>query len=227
MRAGIKAILVGYLGSGVLAMGTLATSVPALAGEPGSGLLAASSWLSEVRLGAIQHDPKNLPLLGKSGTEARDYEKGFDFNAELLFPSPDNRLFRTLLSPRPHLGGMVNSRGKTNHAYAGLTWDYAHNSGLFIDGSFGFALHDGKLKTPRDGDGGTCSGGAPRFYCIDGWESLGSRILFREAVSLGYRFTPQHNVSFTVSHISNGGIFDSTNGGMNFAGLRYGYRLAP
>lgn len=222
MRAGWRRTFAGYL-----IASALVTSGVARAGESGSGMLTLPSWLSEVRLGTILHDPKNLPLLGKSGTEASDYEKGLDLNAELLFPSPDNSLFRTLFSPRPHLGGMVNTRSKTNHAYAGLTWEYAHSTGLFIDGSFGFAVHDGKLKTPKDGDGGACSGGAPRFYCVDGWETLGSRVLFREAVSLGYRFTPQHNVSFTVSHISNGGIFDQANGGMNFVGLRYGYRLAP
>ena len=54
--------------------------------------------------------------------------------------------------------------------------------------------------------------------------TLGSRVLFRESLAMGYRFSRRHSVSFYAAHMSNGGLADD-NDGMNFVGIRYGYSL--
>lgn len=184
------------------------------------------SWVSEVRVGLIDHDPEGFTLRPQ-GVKA-DNEPGLDVNGEILFPSPDDAVFRTLLSPRPHLGAMVNSDGATSHVYGGLTWGYAFDFGLFIEGALGAALHNGDLHTPKDSNGGRCDAGTPgRFYCIDQRAAMGSRLVFREGIDVGFRFDGGHGLSAHLSHLSNAKLFDDTNGGLDFLGLRYGYRFGP
>jgi len=48
-----------------------------------------------------------------------------------------------LLRPRLHFGGTINTEGNTNELYAGFTWDVFLTRRLFVEGSFGGALHDG------------------------------------------------------------------------------------
>lgn len=182
-------------------------------------------YVSEVRVGVMDHDPELFTLRPEGDATKDDREPGFDVNAEVLFRSPDYSFFRTLFNPRPIFGVNINSEGATSMAYAGLDWSYQFDFGLFVEGSFGFAAHNGELSTPLDADGGLCSGGPPRWGCVDHRSSLGSRILFRESLELGYRFAGGHGLSAHVSHISNGSILADTNGGLDVAGIRYSYRF--
>jgi len=55
-------------------------------------------------------------------------------------------------------------------------------------------------------------------------KSLGSHILFREALELGYRITPVYQISVLVDHVSNGGLAKQ-NQSINDLGVRLGVRF--
>lgn len=149
----------------------------------------------EVRGGVFAHDPWS-PEQGSA-----------DLNVEALTP----RLFSTgsawdVLIPRAHVGGTINFNGKTSHGYAGLTWTYDLTQQLFVEASFGGALHNGKTD---------------RIVPVN-HNALGCSPLFRESASIGYRFTPAWSVMATVEHLSNAGLC-SNNRGLTNAGVRLGY----
>lgn len=158
--------------------------------------LPARAGLSEIRLGALSHD---IGILGHGK------EGGADANAEILFDSP--ALLAPLWAPRPHLGISINTQGDTSQAYAGLTWTFEPVRRVFIDVSLGGAIHDGKLD-----DSGTDR------------KELGSRVLFRESLSLGYRLDDRNSISIVFDHESNGRLAEH-NEGLNNLGIRWGYRF--
>lgn len=165
-----------------------------------SGLgYADQSVISEVKLGVLAHDVHIFSSSRK--------EEGADFNGEILFNLPSNSFFSLIGSPRFHLGGSINSEGDTDQGYFGLTWDYLSDMGIFVEGSFGGAVHDGKLYS----------------YSADR-KSLGSQILFRISGSLGYQFDNHHSLAVMIDHISNAGLA-SPNEGMDNVGIRYGFRF--
>jgi len=172
---------------------------PASAQESGGG----GGIVDEVKVGALAHD---VTLGG------RHVESGVDINAELLFKSPSFLSFA--FSPRPHIGGSVNSDGNTDQVYFGLTWEatvfrgiFRQSDRLFADLSLGGAYQDGYLN------------GAP-----EGRKRLGSPILFRESVELGYGLTPAVSLSAFVDHISNANLA-SHNAGITNVGGRIGYKF--
>ncbi len=150
----------------------------------------------ELRLGVLAHD------VGVFGGE---HEAGADVDAEVLFESP--RVLAPIWSPRPHLGISVNSAGDTSQAYAGLTWTWDFGGRLFAAFSLGGAVHDGKLGTARQDR-----------------VSLGSRVLFRESLSVGVWVTERQNLTLVLAHISNANLAEH-NEGMDQFGLRWGYRF--
>jgi lipid A 3-O-deacylase len=159
-------------------------------------LTFGAATAQEIRLGLLLHD---------AGLITVDKEGGFDGNVEVLFDSPD--ALEVIGSPRPHFGASVNSVGDTSQVYAGLTWGWDLTANLFVEGSLGGAIHDGELgKSDPDR------------------RALGSRVLFRESLSLGWRFDASHSLSLMVDHISNANL-TRHNAGMDGLGLRYGYRF--
>jgi len=157
----------------------------------GSGL---GGILSEARLGVLVHD---------EGPFSRNKEDGFDTNFEFLFVSPD--FTKIIWSPRPHIGGTINSAGNTSQAYIGATWEWDFWRDYFFNFSLGGAYHTGETET-SDTDK----------------KSLGCSVLFRESLNLGYRITGSHSVMFHFDHISNAKLC-STNEGLETFGIRYGY----
>lgn len=154
----------------------------------------ADSLFSEVRVGALEHD---------AGVISSGKEQGADINAEVLFQSPD---FLTVLwSPRPHFGATYNLWGQTSQIYTGVTWAYDFAENIFGEFSFGPSLNNGRKDKSQDDR-----------------KDLGFPILFRESLSLGWRFDANNNLSMFLDHISNGGLA-RYNGGMETAGVRYGY----
>ena len=112
----------------------------------------------------------------------------------MLFTPPD--LLRIIGSPRPHIGADINTSGNTSDGYFGLTWGitliqslFGSGDGVFVNGSLGGAFHDGFHR-----------------HAPAGRKRLGSRILFRESVELGYQLTPTISVSAFVDHISNANL---------------------
>jgi lipid A 3-O-deacylase len=155
--------------------------------------------VSEVKVGLLAHDVHIFSSNRK--------EEGVDINGEILFNLPSYAFLSWIGSPRFHVGGSINSEGETDQGYLGLTWDYHSEVGVFVEGSFGGAVHDGKLNS---------------YY--DDRKSLGSRVLFRLSGSLGYQFDRHHSLAVIVDHISNAGLA-SRNEGMDNVGVRYGFRF--
>jgi lipid A 3-O-deacylase len=177
----------------------------ALAGAAASLLLAspamAASLVDEMRAGVFYHD---------AGIFGGQKEDGPDLNLELRFVSPE--FLSAIWSPRPHLGVHGNLAGDTSQLYFGLTWSFmlwptGGADGLFLDASLGGSAHNGKLDT-TDPDR----------------KSLGSRVLFRESLELGYRFGEVHSISVMLDHISNANLADR-NEGLDNLGVRYGLKF--
>ena len=156
----------------------------------------AGGILSELRLGLLYHDV---------GIVSESTEEGADVNFEALFASPG--FLEIIFSPRPHLGVSINTAGDTSQVYGGLTWALDLWGGLFVEFAFGGSVHDGELDANRTDK-----------------NDLGCRILFREALELGWRFGGHHSISVMADHISNAG-FCSDNDGQDTAGIRYGYKF--
>jgi lipid A 3-O-deacylase len=159
--------------------------------------------VDEVKAGLMAHD---VTLGG------RHVEGGADINGEVLFVSP--KFLDIIGAPRPHLGGWVNTSGNTDAAYFGLTWGlpivksvFSTADGLTIYGSLGGAVHDGYEDS------------AP-----PGRKRLGSPVLFRESVELGYQITSVYSVSAFVDHISNANLA-SHNAGITNVGGRVGFKF--
>jgi lipid A 3-O-deacylase len=161
------------------------------------------NFVSELKIGGLGHD---LTFLG------RHVESGADVNLEVLFNSPD--FLSVIGSPRPHIGGDINTAGNTSDGYFGLTWGtslfqglFQPNDSIFINGSLGGAIQDGYIDS------------AP-----PGRKKLGSVVLFRESAELGYQFTPTFNVSALLDHISNANL-GRHNAGITSAGARFGFKF--
>ncbi|HEX3882810.1 MAG TPA: acyloxyacyl hydrolase [Stellaceae bacterium] len=174
----------------------------ALGGVCGSAS-AQVPLIDEFKIGGLAHD---VTLFG------RHVENGADINVEALFRSP--LLLSVLGSPRPHFGADINTAGNTSDIYTGLTWGWMFwhdllrsGDGLFVNGSLGGALQDGyELSAPP------------------GRKRLGSPVLFRESVELGYQITPIASISGFVDHISNANLAPR-NAGITSAGARLGFKF--
>jgi lipid A 3-O-deacylase len=174
--------------------------------------------ISELIGGAWIHDP------GENNRES----DSLDFNLEIIFNrirlfDANNRFSEFLGTPRPVVGGSVNNKGKTNTVYAGFSWAYQFETGWFFNLAIGGVYHTGNLEqaTRQCAAGEGCSLPGNRAFVNAREPTLGSAILFREGLDLGYRFGP-HGVSIYASHISNAGL-DNDNDGINFIGMRYSF----
>ena len=187
--------MVGVLRSAVVAA-VVAVVVPTAA-------VAETQLVDEFKFGVLAHD---------IGLFDSHVESGSDINFEMLFTPPE--FFRVIGSPRPHLGGSLNTAGNTNAGYFGLTWGitliqnlFGWGGSVFANGSLGGALQDGyRDSAPPDR------------------KRLGSTALFRESVELGYQLTPSLSVSGFVDHMSNADLAPR-NAGITDAGARLGFKF--
>lgn len=155
-------------------------------------------WLHEAAGGVLGHDVERLWARSRR-------EHGTDFNVELVLGRPGCELLGGYL--RPNVGITINDSGDTSRLYAGVLLEWAHTTGIFFRLGIGGAIHDGELEA-REPDK----------------KSLGSRVLFRVPVELGFAITPHHRLSILFDHISNANLAD-VNEGLDSLGLRYGYRF--
>jgi hypothetical protein len=155
------------------------------------------SLLSEFRFGFSAQDPW--------GPEGRDGSA--NLTGEILFAKPftASDLFTSYFIPRPHLGGSLNFDGRTSFAYAGLSWTIDVTPDVFVEGSFGGAVHNGKDHPLNDR------------------QALGCSPLFRESGSVGVRLSANWSVMATVEHLSNGDTCSDENRGLTNIGARVGY----
>ena len=165
--------------------------------------VAETQVVDEFKFGVLAHDV---------GLFDKHVESGADINFEMLFTPPE--FFRVIGSPRPHLGGSLNTAGKTNDGYFGLTWGitliqnlFGWGGGVFANGSLGGALQDGFTNSaPPDR------------------KKLGSTALLRESIELGYQLTPNLSVSGFVDHMSNANLAPH-NAAITDAGARLGFKF--
>lgn len=179
-----------------------------------SAAIAAAQNLSynEFKIGVLSHDSHALG--GK--------EHGIDINPEILLESPITdamaatvpEWLRWAVQPRPTAGGEINTDGYTNQAYFGATWTWQlfgnviqPGDGIVLSYFFGPGFNDGDIQSNRPDH-----------------KALGSHVLFREAIDLGYRITPTVMVSGFIDHVSNGGLAKE-NQSINDLGVRLGIRF--
>ena len=155
---------------------------------------------NEVRLGGFAHGVGN-PERGTFDVNVEALTRRFD-----LIPTTDP--FWKALAPRLHLGASINTAGLTSQGYIGLTWTYDVTQRIFVEGSLGGSVNDGRT-------------GYDAFTPYNR-AKLGCHVLFRESASVGYRLTENWSVMATVDHISNGTLC-GLNRGLNNVGVRLGY----
>ena len=119
-----------------------------------------------------------------------------------------------MVQPRPTFGAEINSSRYTNQFYFGTTWTWMLANNIFQPGDgfsagifFGGAANDGEIVSSKPDR-----------------KSLGSHILFREALELGYWITPRIQISGYVDHVSNAGLAKQ-NQSINDVGARIGLRF--
>jgi hypothetical protein len=177
----------------VVSMGATGSHGDDLKRQPGATVSAQPSFLSEFRFGFAAQDPW--------GPEGRNGSA--NLTGEILFAKPftASDLFTSYFIPRPHIGGM------TSFAYAGLSWTVDITPNLFVEGSLGGAIHNGKDHP---------------VSALDRHHALGCSPLFRESGSVGVRLSANWSVMATVEHLSNAGAC-SDNRGLTNVGARVGY----
>ncbi|HXO01938.1 MAG TPA: acyloxyacyl hydrolase [Stellaceae bacterium] len=167
---------------------------------------------SEFKFGVWDHD---VHFLGGK-------EHGADINPEVIIASPITNdmianapwwLYWTL-QPRPTIGAAINTAGDTDQFYVGATWSWFLTQNIINPGD-GIVL--GYFFGPGFNDGEIQSHTSDR-------KALGSHVLFREALDLGYQINPTWEISVYLDHISNGGLAKE-NQSINDVGLRLGYRF--
>lgn len=181
----------------LLMMPFTAVTIPATANESvpeDNGV----GFLHAIRAGVLVHDVDNL----WSGSRK---EGGLDLNTEAIFSRPSFSLLSG--NVRPNLGLSINTQGDTSKLYGGMLWELETKSGIFLDLGIGIAIHNGELDTNQEDK-----------------KSLGSRVLFRIPVEIGYSITEHYQVSILYDHISNAYLTDP-NEGLDTLGLRFGYRF--
>ncbi|MCW6506691.1 acyloxyacyl hydrolase [Lichenifustis flavocetrariae] len=153
--------------------------------------------LSEVRGGIFYH-----------GYDTPEQGSGVDLNAELLSPRivETNAGYWNYLIPRLHVGGNLNTDGKTSDGYFGLTWTVPIYQRLFGEISLGGSYNDGHTQ----------------FVPPVGYSAVGCHLMFRESATLGYQLTDHWSVMATAEHISNDHLCARNAGMTNFGG-RIGY----
>src|SRR3954447_14037320 len=207
----------GHFRTGTADRGVLTAVIAAGAVGIAALSLPSAGWAQNItegalKLGILKHD---VSFLGGR-------EPGIDINPEVILPSPIPDSWaaeapwylRFATQPRPTLGGMINTAGATDQAYFGATWTWLLASNVLLpeDGFtfgvfFGPGFNDGRIG-PQTSDR----------------KALGSHVLFRGAFELGYRITPQYEVSVYFDHVSNAG-FARYNQSLNELGGRFGIRF--
>ena len=170
-----------------------------LAAAPAIGV-EVSPWkvergrIQRVSAGLLAHDVDGL-------WSDSSKEDGIDLNIEVVFNYPNHPLpIGTLLS---NLGVSINDRGGTSKLYAGLLWELVAARRIFLDLGIGIAVHNGKTKSDEKTE-----------------KALGSRILFRIPVELGYALSDIHRISIIFDHVSNAYLAEP-NQGLDTLGLRF------
>ena len=199
----------------------------------------ASAQVTEVRLGTNIHD---INWTGQGNGEAK--ERSIAINGEIVFKDPE--FLKWAFSPRPYVGGSLNLGGETSYGGGGLLWRQTFGEKFYIDGSFGGVIHTGTREVKASPlvqsviDGETVQtdlspGESAQFVSelaeFRGRQAseidFGTRLLFRQQLALGYRWTDKWAMEVFVEHLSNGRVFtpNRPNEGLDNVGFRASYHF--
>lgn len=177
-----------------------------------AGAMPAFAQVAEVRAGVATHD-LGWSIINADGDE----ERSTAINAEIIFEEPD--FLKWALSPQPYIGGTLNVEGNTSYGGAGLLWRQNLGKKFYGDFAFGVVLHDGILDV---GDARSGTENVAEF--LDNLRNrnfYGSRVLFRQQLTLGIYLSEDWSAEGFVEHISHGGLLSSgPNEGSDAAGFR-------
>lgn len=152
--------------------------------------------IHQLRVGVMLHDA--------SGMLSRNHkEDGFDTGLEVVFDRRIAELGSGVI--RPNLGFTWNNRGGTSKAYAGVIGRWTTDGPFSLELAFGLTAHTGERESRDPGE-----------------KKLGSKLLFRSSLELGWSFARQQQLSLYYDHISNAGLAHE-NQGMDLVGLRWGW----
>lgn len=177
---------------------------------------ASAQVIDELRFGGTWAQPEFIdaahPEANQVGITGEVLFTPFNFDSRV---GAEGDFLNAILTPRFHIGGMANlSNRGTSYGYAGLTWHYGLTERLFLETSFGASvnngLKDGKLNVPETD--------LVRAR-------LGSNILFRESVALGYKVTDQVSVLLQIDHNSHAGLWADKNRGLTATHIKLGYKF--
>ncbi len=183
-------------------------------------LMCGIAQAAEIRAGMIGHDV----IAVDAGVSKKERSMGLSLGL-VTDPIGDRGFF---LSPRFEIGGDLNLGGKTNLAYAGLLWRPYFGAGrrFYAEFATGLAVHDGEKQIPNLTPDLTPEEAARRLFMHANHIEFGSRVLFRQAIALGYRFTDRIAADLYFEHFSHGNILTSgPNEGVDVIGLRISHRL--
>ena len=174
--------------------------------------LPAMAQVAEVRAGVTAHD-LGWTIINADGDE----ERSVAFNAEIIFEEPE--FLKWALSPQPYIGGTLNVEGNTSYGGAGLLWRQNLGETFYGDFAFGLVIHDGFLDF--DDVRSNTSNTADFFDLLRNNNLYGSRVLFRQQLTLGVNLSEEWAAEGFVEHISHGGLLsDGPNEGSDAAGFR-------
>jgi hypothetical protein len=193
----MKALVRKYALPGLLALILAGFSPPLQAQEAPEGSHGPDIFYG-LRLGLLAHDVGGLWSRSRA-------EGGADFNAEFVLRKPSLSLLEGTLMP--NLGVSVNSQGGTSKVYGGMLWEFMLANGLFFNSGLGLAIHNGSLESDDPNE-----------------KELGSRVLFRVPLELGFTFSERHRISIMFDHVSNA-YLANPNEGLDTIGLRYGLQF--
>ena len=175
---------------------------------------AMPAWaqVAEVRAGVTAHD-LGWTIINADGDE----EKSVALNAEIIFKEPE--FLKWALSPQPYIGGTLNLEGNTSYGGMGLLWRQNLGEKFYGDFAFGLVIHDGFLDFD---DLRSSSANTTEFLDLLRNNNLyGSRILFRQQLTLGINLSDKWAAEGFVEHISHAGLLaDNANQGSDAAGFR-------
>ena len=181
--------------------------------------IPAFAQVAEIRAGIGAHD------IGVIGT-VPVREQALVVNAEIVFDEPD--FLKWALSPQPFINGSLNLGGSTSYAGAGLLWRQNIGKRFYGDFGFGLVIHDGTLDASDELDFSNLETVEEfnaefheLFFRRNNRLQYGSRVLFREQLTVGYKLDDKWALEGYFEHLSHGGLLsDGENDGSDAAGFR-------
>lgn len=196
---------------GIIALsGTIANALPAAAApDPSRKTSPDTARKQPVFAQEAAPFPSWDVRLGGSIQDRTSRERGVaNFSGEIVSPKLmilQDRVANAFV-PRFHLGANTNFGRATSFAYAGLTWTVDVTKSIFVEGSLGAAVNDGKTG----------------YFVPDNRVAVGCNGGLREALGVGVKLNDRWSVVTTLEHFSNGGACDRSKSLSNF-GARLGY----